>query len=141
MQNTSSELENDRRNGGVGRRGQLGASLRMSDEQAATAHANSRRMTAAATGEPTAAAAAANEPLALDRLPGGKRADELSLSYHNVGGGVHESAYAWKDSELVHSSILDVRTGPSIRANALKDPPLPFTPFNLPGHNTALGNV
>ena len=69
------------------------------------------------------------------------RERDLSLSYHNVGGGVHESAYAWKDSELVHSSILDIRKSESFRSNRLKDPKLPFTPFNLPGHTSALGNL
>ena len=101
-------------------------------------------MTAAEPGEPTSGpgtAGNADEPMALDRLPGGQRADELSLSYHNVGGGVHESAYGWKESELVHSSILDIRKGDSIRSNSLKDPKLPFTPFNLPGHTSALGNL
>lgn len=144
VQNTSSELENDRRNGGVGRRGQLGAQWRATDAQTAAAHGAARGMTASDPGEPTSGrdtAGNADEPMALDRLPGGQRADELSLSYHNVGGGVHESAYGWKDSELVHSSLLDIRTGSSIRSNALKDPRLPLTPFNLPGHSSALGNV
>ena len=86
-------------------------------------------MTAADPGEPTNKdgndpdnAGNADEPMALDRLPGGQRADELSLSYHNIGGGVHESAYGWKDSELVHRSRLAFRTGASLRANALQDP-------------------
>lgn len=144
VQDTSSELENDRKAGGVGRRGQLGAKWRSTDAQTGAAHANARRLPAMAEGElldDPKGARNNDEPMDLHNLPGGMRADELSRSYHDIGAAVHETPYAWKDSELVHSSLNDIRKGSAIRSNALKDPPLPFTPFNNPGHSTALGNV
>lgn len=139
VQNTSAELENSRNDGGVGKRAQLGLGMRVTNEQAMRAHLNSAEAPAAAVGEPASNAKA--ERASLGRLPGGRRADELSLSYHDIGGGVHESAYSWKESELVHNSLLDVRNGSGVRSDGLKNPPLPFTPFNLPNHSNALGNV
>lgn len=133
---TSSELENRRRVGS--KPAQLGTGYRASASDVARAHMGVRL--SQAPGEDTRPGQPA-EKEEQGRLPGGRRADELSLSYHTVGGGLHESPYLWSEAALVHNSLLDIRKGPAVRSNALRKPPLPFTPFNLPGHTDAQGNV
>lgn len=132
VQNTSSELENARRE----TPGQLGLGYRATAAEVVRVHATAAP--AQAPGEDETGAPVVRNG---DRIPGSQRADELSQSYHAIGGGLHESAYRWSDAALVHNSLLDIRKGSAVRSNALKRPPLPFTPFNLPGHAVATGNV
>lgn len=136
VQDTSSELENIRR--ARGRPAQLGEGYRADATDISRAHGS-----VAPSQEPgEAEKAGAGEPdPPHGRLPGGERADQVSLSYHTIGSGLHESPYQWSDAALVHNSLMDIRKGAAVRSNSLQTPPLPFTSFNLPGHTDATGNV
>jgi hypothetical protein len=54
----------------------------------------------------------------LRNLPGGKAADALSQAYHTLAS-IEESPYYGDSSQLVHSTLLDIRDGKSTDPNTL----------------------
>ena len=135
VQNTSSELENERREG---KTRFLGDGLRLRENEAIASHDRMllEQELAGAPGSPRRGAQASEFATGWGNLPGGEEADRLGMSYHQLNP--RQSAYAYSDDQLVHNSIADIRQGWSTRADELRVPPLPFT--GAAGTGDMLGN-
>jgi hypothetical protein len=133
VQNASSELENNKRgvfdaSGPIGQtryRNYVAYPMSMESvhRNAAAAHAPGAPLPENALGR-----------VDLSHLPGGVQADKTSMSYHDVYG-IRESPYAYRDDELVHNTVLDVRLGNNVQSDNLAVPAVPFT---TAGHDEAL---
>lgn len=122
VQNTSSALENQKR-AAFNPTAPIGSNEKDGDTRVGALHSQAPRAQAPGATLPDTQDTTTAD---LSHLPGGKQADKISMSYHDVHG-IQESPYAYKDDELVHSSILDIRLGYDARADNLATPRVPFT--------------